>query len=135
MKSIITIILILSPILIKAQFLYGWKIYKSDSLKIEKFYDGGRIKSIGTYTNGQKKYIRYLDKSQILDTVKYYSKKQNLISEVNYLNLSYNLFDSSYRINYKFVDTCISKIKEQIANSFGNSIIHNYIFLDASNSS
>lgn len=135
MKYIIAILLIMPPFLIIAQIESGWKIYKSDSLKVEKFRDEGRIKSVGTYTNGQKKYLRYLDKSQMLDTVNYFSKEQILISKVNYQDLSYTLIDSSYIINYKFVDTCIARVKEQISKSFGNSIIHDYIFLDGSNSS
>ena len=82
MKYIIVILLIIPPLLIIAQIERGWKIHDGDTLKVEKFINEGRIKSVGTYTNGQKKYLRYLDKSQILDTVNYFSKEQILICNI-----------------------------------------------------
>lgn len=135
MKNVILILLIGIPFLLNGQFEYGWKIYELDSLKIEKFRDGGNIKSIGVYTNGQLKYTRISNGTGIIEPVEYFSRNGELESIVDYKKMTYELIDSSHLINYQFVDTCILIVKEQLFKNFGISDFQDLISIDGFNSS
>lgn len=135
MKNVILILLIGIPFLLNGQFEYGWKIYELDSLKIEKFWDGGYIKSIGAYTNGQLKYTMISNGNEIIEPVEYFSRNGELKSIVDYKKMTYELIDSSHLTNYQFVDTCILIVKEQLFKNFGNSDFQDLISIDGFNSS
>lgn len=135
MKNVILILLIGIPFLLNGQFEYGWKIYELDSLKIEKFRDGGNIKSIGVYTNGQLKYARISNGTEIIEPVEYFSSNGELESIVDYKKMTYELINSSHLLNYQFVDTCILIVKEQLFKNFGISDFQDLISIDGFNSS
>jgi len=119
---------------VNSQFNYGTNTFKSDTIKFEKFREGQLVKSVGTYPNQQLKYIRYDLNSQIMDTVSYYSKDGKRIADVEYMNLTYVLYDSSYIDNYLFIDTCIHKVKTIIDSKFDKNQLPNNLFLNYSSS-
>lgn len=129
-------VLILSGLstFLSAQNEFGWYVYKDDSLKVEVFHEGFQLKTVGTYPNKQKKYIRYSEQGQIVDTVSYYSDNGDMDSKVCYENLSYELIDSSHLENYTFIDSCYTIAHRQIAQSFSQSNTTSLFKLDHSNS-
>lgn len=128
------------PSLFYAQEQYGWNIYKSDSLWVHSKWGNGTVETIGKYTNGQVKYIRHSTYSggrmiqQIQDTVEYYDRHGSLISKVHYKTLFHELYDSTFKKNYAFVESALSLSNKQIVNSFKGSGLWDYVSLDPDNS-
>lgn len=132
--AILTLFILATPLSVDAQFSFGWNIYKDDSIRVTKYRGTHLIKTVGTYTNGQEKYIRFTDFNQIQDTVNYFSRNGNLTSQVRYDSLAYHLVDSTHLENYTFIDSCYEVVKRQIVKSFPKLNVFEYFEPDFSNS-
>jgi hypothetical protein len=132
-KTVKIALLIIAPIILKAQQERGFHVFKGDSLYVEKFYRPGlgSLLERATYTNGRVKYELNIKDGTVLSPVVYFDELGDTIAVVDYEKLEYTLSKDSHLNSYEFIDTAIQVATAYLYSLVDSAFIEKNLFFDA----